>query len=301
VIVAHTDLFGEQGDGLPESFAYDAPRPVMPESRRWRKVHRVSVNLNESRGIAAVAGKLHVVGDEALLVYDELTSSPRIEPLDFEPTALASDGDVLLAVSTDGFWRSLDGGATWTLVVTGGAGAHFTSVTPNPSGAYVADAGNKVILEFSTDGEIVRRMGRKDAETNVPGLVVPGPHLEVALGPDGLVRVTNPGRRRIELYTPDGQLELAWGESGNETEQFCGCCNPTDLAVLNDGSVVTGEKGIPRVKVYSPTGEFLDLLAGPETFDPKGNGIDLAVSGGRVYALDRTRNVVVVFERVLDE
>jgi hypothetical protein len=130
----------------------------------------------------------------------------------------------------------------------------------------------------------------------------------VTIGSDGLLRATNPGRHRVELYTPDGDLELAWGQPGAAIENFCGCCNPTDIALLPNGRTVTFEKGIPRVKVYSDTGDFECVVAGPESFaenakvcgpnDCTLGGMDGAVDAeGRVLILDFVTGTVRVMQR----
>jgi hypothetical protein len=122
----------------------------------------------------------------------------------------------------------------------------------------------------------------------------------VDLHPDGLIRVNNPGRHQVEAYTFEGHLELAWGKATAAIEGFCGCCNPIGLAMLPDGRIVTCEKGLPRVKVYSVHGDFESVVAGPESFpenakagsaeDPSDGthaALDAAVdSHGRIGILD---------------
>ena len=63
----------------------------------------------------------------------------------------------------------------------------------------------------------------------------------------------NPGRHKIEAYTFDGELETSWGTPATTIGGFSGCCNPTHIAMLPDGSFVTSEKGLARVKVYDST------------------------------------------------
>jgi hypothetical protein len=72
---------------------------------------------------------------------------------------------------------------------------------------------------------------------------------------------------------------------------------------------VTAERGVPRVKLYSPEGELLALIAGPERFaaneaasnrdDGVGchtGGLDVAVdSHDRVLVLDRVTGQVRIF------
>ena len=116
---------------------------------------------------------------------------------------------------------------------------------------FAADAGNRVVLRYDKSGKLAGRIGEKNKERNIPGLIIPSPYLGVVLAPDGLLRVNNTGRHRVEAYTVNGDLESSWGKPSNAIEGFCGCCNPIGLALLPDGRYVTCEKGLPRVKVYS--------------------------------------------------
>jgi len=79
-------------------------------------------------------------------------------------------------------------------------------------------------------------------------------------------------------------------------EGFCGCCNPSHIALFPDGRFVTSEKGLPRVKVYDAKGVFVGLVAGPDMFAEDAVGLDLAVdSRGRILVLDPARRMVRVF------
>jgi hypothetical protein len=66
---------------------------------------------------------------------------------------------------------------------------------------------------------------------------------------------------------------------------------------LADGSFVTSEKGLVRIKIHKPSGEFLGMVAAPSQFSDEGKAPDIAVdSRGNVYALDFEKNIVRVFE-----
>ena len=79
-------------------------------------------------------------------------------------------------------------------------------------------------------------------------------------------------------------------------EGFCGCCNPSNFAMLSDGSFVTSEKGIERIKVYGPGGIFRNVVAGPDSFIEGTRGIDLAVDAqDRILALDPEKKQIRIF------
>ena len=174
-----------------------------------------------------------------------------------------------------------------------------------------ADSGGRVVLRYDKSGKLAGRIGEKNKERNIPGLIMPSPYLDVKLARDGLLRVNNTGRHRVETYTPSGDLELSWGKPTSAIEGFCGCCNPVGLALLPDGRCVTCEKGLPRVKVYSADGVFQSVVAGAESFVENANatfvkgtedcrlgGLDAAVdSQQRIYILDLVANDVRVMKR----
>jgi hypothetical protein len=153
------------------------------------------------------------------------------------------------------------------------------------------------------------RIGDKNPERDIPGFIVPSTFFDVEIGADGLLRVANTGRHRVETYTVDGDLEFSWGRAGAAIANFCGCCNPINIELLPDGSVVTFEKGLARVKVYSAQGELSSVVAGPEAFaDPTNRkcefadcslgGLDGAVdSQGRIHVLDLITGEVQTFAR----
>ena len=141
--------------------------------------------------------------------------------------------------------------------------------------------------------------------------MVPSPYLDIAIAPDGLLRVVNPGRHHIEAYTFDGDLEFWWGEFSTGVEGFCGCCNPVNFDILEDESFVTCEKGLIRVKIYDVDGGFVGVVAGPEQLIPGGASrvseygpgsqiaFDVAAgSKGRILVLDTIKNIVRTFTKI---
>ena len=186
--------------------------------------------------------------------------------------------------------------------------ALFTSLVAVEDGLLVADAGNRVVLRLDPNGQVVARISGSRDDPKQPGFILPSPYFDIVASGDGLVHAVNPGARRIEVFSASGKRETTWGQAGADITRFFGCCNPSHLALLPDGRLVTSEKGVPRVKIYSRTGEFECVVAGPEQLDvPLGalgdareaadpRVYDIAAdSRGRILVLDPVRGVVRVF------
>jgi sugar lactone lactonase YvrE len=218
--------------------------------------------------------------------------------VDGEPTCIAVGADGTMYAGVDGHVDVLDRSgrriASWPSL---GENAYITAIAAGPAGVWVADSSAREILRYTQDGKIASRFGKKDAATGYPGLIVPSPHLDVALAPDGRLFCSNPGMHRVETHDANGALVSSWGEPTSTLDGFCGCCNPTDFALFPDGRFVTAEKGIPRVKIYSKEGKFLSVVAAPDAFPSTTMGLDLAVSqdNRHVFVLDLKARTVRVF------
>jgi hypothetical protein len=192
-----------------------------------------------------------------------------------------------------------------------GERALLTGLAVKDDDVFVADAGNRIVLHYDSEGTLINKIGEKDERRNIPGFFIPTPYFDLTIAPDGLLRVVNPGNHKIEAYTYDGDLELSWGKFSGTIEGFCGCCNPVSIAILPDESFVTVEKGLIRAKIYDPYGQFVGVVAGPDELGVAGpvkicqfpeqcqcGGFDVAVDAkGRIFVLDTIKNVVRVFSR----
>lgn len=176
--------------------------------------------------------------------------------------------------------------------------AHLTSLTATESALYAADAGNRVVYRFSLDGELQQRLGARNPAAGRTGFVIPGPFFDLAIGHDGTLWAVNPGLLALENFSADGKVRSSWGTASVDVDGFCGCCNPTHLAILPDGGFVTAEKGIVRVKVHEPTGALRTVVAGPRQFADDVVIADLGVDGqARILVLDPAARAVRIFAR----
>lgn len=173
----------------------------------------------------------------------------------------------------------------------------ITSIALTDSSVFVADAGNKIIYHYDLDGNFINEIGRKDSIKGIQGFVIPSPYFDLAIGRDDELWVVNSGRHQFESYDKDGNLKSSWKQTSMDLEGFSGCCNPSNMAILPNGSFVTTEKGIVRIKVHKPSGEFESVVATPEQFDKGTMGLDIAIdSENRIVVLDPIRGLIRIFE-----
>jgi hypothetical protein len=190
-----------------------------------------------------------------------------------------------------------DGGllATWEGL---GERSWLTSIAVRGDDVLVADAGQRLVWRFDTTGRLRGQFGRRDAAAGEEGFVVPSPFFDLAFGPAGELWVVNPGGHRVQRRSLEGRVLASWGETSPGPEGFSGCCNPSHLALLPDGSFVTSEMGIPRVTLHGRDGRFLEVVAGPASFAPLALDLDLAADArGRILLLDPLRGQLRVFTR----
>ena len=302
-------------DKAANPFAYDVSgwERTDPALVRYREVGRFNIANPEPRRIAVGRnGHLYVATRLGVSILDgegrTVGDIPLVLPA--RCVAVAAEGTVYAGLR-DHVEVFDPKGERITAWEAPSKRTWLTGLAVGEKDVFAADSANRCVLRYDRGGKLVSRIGEKNKERNIPGLIIPSPYLDVDLGRDGLLRVNNPGRHCVELYTANGDLEGSWGKPSAAIEGFCGCCNPVGLALLPDGRCITCEKGIPRVKVYSAEGSFECVVAGPEAFTENGKpgstrdlsdgtmgGLDAAVdSTGRIYVLDLVSRAVHVMEK----
>ena len=304
VALLNMDTTGRRGAGYGRRFDARVARlePVDPALLKWvESAKAIRTGMENPRGIAVGAGdRICVVGDRALGVFDSDGRELARHALTQEPQAVAcadGGGTIYLAmrdhveivrgnlVQVESAWKRL------------GPKTMLTSIAVSDKYVFVADAGNRVVRRFDKTGREVFRGGDPACGPFASGFNVPSPHMDVAVEPDGRVIVVNPGKHSVQVLGGEGTLITAWGRYGADAEGLAGCCNPVAIARLPDGLIATAEKGIKRVKVYTPRGKLESVVAGSDRFS--GDGVlDVAVdSSGRVLVLDPDRGQVRIFTR----
>ena len=332
VAVIRLDTTGEKGGGLGADFEYNLEQlgKIDPNLILFRESAKpINTGFEMTHAIFIDSqGAIYVAGDNAVRVFDdggkllneiklpEASMSLAVETTGDDNTS--EDIKIYIAMKDhveiyNSRGKSL---ARWQ---SPGDKAVLTSIAVSKNNVFVADAGNRIVWRYDITGKIINRIGRKDADRNIAGFVIPSPYFDLAVGRDGLLRVVNPGIHHIEAYTFEGDLELSWGEFSSGVEGFCGCCNPVNFAILHgsdpagaNDNFVTCEKGLTRVKIYDPIGSFVGVVAGPQQLIEGGRGelcetpaecqlggFDVAVDeSGRVFVLDTIKNIVRIFSEI---
>jgi len=174
----------------------------------------------------------------------------------------------------------------------------ITAVAVTDSSVFVADAGNRIVYHYNINGELQNEIGKKDTLHGVRGFVIPSPYFDLAIGSYGELWVANPGRHSLEAYTATGELISSWTRTSMSLSGFSGCCNPSHFALLSDGSFVTSEKGLVRIKIHKPAGDFLCVVATPAQFADDTKGLDIAVnSEDIIWVADPKTKLLRVYKK----
>jgi hypothetical protein len=129
------------------------------------------------------------------------------------------------------------------------------------------------------------------------GFSVPNGVVDFGVDGEDVIHAANPGRHRVERYSPDGQLLGHFGRfDGIDPAGFPGCCNPTNVAVAGKDGIVVTEKAGPRAKLYGFDGELAAIVAA-DGLDPNCKNMDVAAdSRGCIYVADTVKLSVHVYE-----
>lgn len=177
--------------------------------------------------------------------------------------------------------------------------AQVTSIAFAKDSVYIADSRNRLIRRYSLSGEWLSDIG---GDNPTRGFVIPNGVLTCAVDSAGVLHAANPGKHRIERYSPEGKVLSKVGKFNQlDPAGFPGCCNPTYLALDAEGNLYVTEKAPPRAKVLSPEGRLLSLLDA-STIDPLAKNCPiLAGARGRVFLADPVRLLIHLFEPVPKE
>jgi len=146
---------------------------------------------------------------------------------------------------------------------------------------YVADNGNRRIVEYAADGEPVRHVGRPGRGNGEFSNVS-----AVAVGNDGTVAGVDAQTGLVQIFDADGRWIRRLGGPG--ILQM-----PRGVALLPDGSVAVLDLGLPGIVRFDRSGELVGRVgaagSGPGRFDSL-TGMS-AGADGTIYTLETSGRV----------
>jgi hypothetical protein len=245
------------------------------------------------RGIAVDGhGQLYAAGDSEIKVFDAAGRLQRRWATSRPAHAIAVAGDGAVYAGEFGQIEVFDGAGklsnTWRDERLLG---RVTAIGFTGDSVLAGDAADRAIRRFDRGGKFLNNIGK---DNPVNGLLIPNGVVDFGVDAQGTIYAANPGKHRVERYTPQGKLLGHIGRfDGLDPAGFTGCCNPTNVAV-HDG-IYTTEKAGPRVKAYDFSGKLLAVIA-TDLFDANCKNMNIAVDArGRVYVVDTVKAAILVF------
>ncbi len=122
---------------------------------------------------------------------------------------------------------------------------------------YVTDLSQRVSV-ISPSGKVLRRWGRPGRGPGEFKFIAFDPttpadiHGKVAVGPGGLVYVSDSGNSRVQVFTAQGRFVRQFGSFGSGKGQFL---RASDLVVDKAGNVYVADEQAMTVTKFSPAGQ----------------------------------------------
>lgn len=247
------------------------------------------------RGIGVdTAGLLYAVGDNEVKVFDGKGTLRRRWRTSKPGHCVAVDGNERVYVGEEDQIERFDltGQRAETWPGEGRLG-RITAIGFFDRFLLSGDAVQRCIHRHDKDGKFLNDIGKNN---RMKGFLIPNGHLDFDIDAEGTVHAANPGKHRVERYSPAGELLGHFGKFGTrDPADFGGCCNPTNVALRPNGEVVVTEKAVARMKVYNDQGTLISVV-GTEAFDQNCKNMDLATdSRGRIYVVDTVALGIQVF------
>ncbi|MCL2745267.1 MAG: hypothetical protein FWE67_15605 [Planctomycetaceae bacterium] len=232
-------------------------------------------------GVSSITAFIAEKESKRIFVFDlDGKRLPDI-PLDTVPLALAVADDEFICAAFQNridFYSIQDGNTVSSFPLAENAG-NITSLAVSETVVFTVNLKGIIhrynretgVLEKSFGG-LMKNSAAENTDEQFAGFVIYRSPITLAVSPTtGLLYAANPGKHRIEAFTPDGHWEsaLGWGFFSAQIDGFTACCNPVGIAVLDDGRIVTAEKAVLRVKIYKADGTLDCVVAPPKVLETK--------------------------------
>jgi len=295
------DFMGNRPDRRgenPYALEVDQYREVDQELISHKETRNFSLGLLIASDMSLHKNVLYISGNSTLVVLPLDGTQATMHEISPRATCLEVDeGHIFVGFGTYVAKYSHDGELLqeWADL---GERAVITNLAIKEDQVYVADAGNRRIVIFDREGVQTGEFEGKAESEAGHGFIVPSANFDLAVNSYGELWVVNPGKHALENYSDDGRMRGFWENISFEIDGFLGCCNPARITTLEDGSFVTSEKGLVRIKIHDQSGKLLSVVAGPDLFKGEdGKAPEVCADENNViYALDFDKDMVRVFE-----
>ena len=129
---------------------------------------------------------------------------------------------------------------------------------------YVTDLSQRATV-ISPAGKVLRRWGRPGSAPGEFKFIAFDPttptdvHGKIAVGPRGMVYVSDSGNSRVQVFTPQGRFVRQFGSFGSGKGQFL---HASDLVVDQAGNVYVADEQALTVTKFSPAGQAIWQIGG---------------------------------------
>lgn len=258
---------------------------------------QIRLNASTPKAIDYKDGEIYILADDYLQVIRTNGSEVKKTTLGDETTCLTVLKDKRVLVGFKDHLVLLEKDLVEMKHSAISEKALFTAVASNGDLIFVADAGLKRVVVYDRNLTQVNTFKGESGVSDQYGFIVPSAHFDLAVNAESELWVVNPGMHALQNYSDKGKLRGFWGKTSFETDGFSGCCNPFFIAFLSDGSFVTSEKGLVRIKIHEPSGVLRSVVASPQSFKGERKAPDVAVGEkGDILALDFEKKMIRFFK-----
>lgn len=166
-----------------------------------------------------------------------------------------------------------------SLFTTLGNESIITSLKYTHNKVYAADAGQKIVYIFSIKGMLLQVLSFSEKHP----LLLPSPNFDIGINEDESIWITNTGNHKIDLYSNSGEYIRSTGSA--DMNSFTGCCNPVKIELISGNRIVTWEKGLNRISIYTSEGKREASIFTNQLFSNSKELIDMEFYGNILYLL----------------
>ena len=294
------DYISKRPDRSPENpYAINIDEYIQDDTSliMYNEVRNIRLDTALIRGIAYHDNKIYILGNDFLQAISPEGRELMRVTIPLSPGCIALSESKIFIGYNDHISAFNKNGELISAWDTIGKKSVLTSLAVTDGNLFAADAGNRRVLRYTTDGNLMGQFEGKSDTGQLHGFIIPSANFDLAVNHDGELWVVNPGKHALEQYTYEGRMIGFWENASFNIDGFSGCCNPAQMAVLPDGSFVTSEKGIVRIKVHKPSGEMLCIVAPTKSFGNAFLAPDIAITPeGVILALDFDNHMVRVYQ-----